>query len=118
MSLYVIFRPDGTASGPFTDVTGHEGVAVAVPHDFSWATYAADLEAMTVAPTQAPLWAALRAERDRILDDLTDRWLLDDFPGRNDPAIHAARLAYRQALRDLPETTLDPANPEWPEMPE
>lgn len=114
MSLYVIFRPDGTASGPFTDVTGHEGVAVAVPEDFSWATYAADLEAMTMAPTQAPLWAALRAERDARLAD-TDKIMLPDYPVSEEA--RAAWTAFRAALRDLPQTTLDPANPEWPEMP-
>ena len=30
---------------------------------------------------------------------------------------HAAWMAYRKALRDLPSTTEDPANPVWPEKP-
>lgn len=59
-------------------------------------------------------WFALRAERDRRL--LACDWT--DLP--NAPlseAQRAAWLAYRQALRDMPETTEDPAAPVWPTAP-
>jgi len=54
---------------------------------------------------------ALRAERDRLLAE-TDWWVLPDRTAS------AEQLAYRQALRDLPATTSEPANPVWPTKPE
>jgi len=33
------------------------------------------------------------------------------------PAMSDAESAYRQALRDLPANTADPANPVWPTKP-
>ena len=33
------------------------------------------------------------------------------------PVDHAAWAAYRQALRDLPDNTADPRNPQWPSPP-
>lgn len=57
----------------------------------------------------APL-AALRAERNRLLA-ATDWW------GVSDRTMSDAETAYRQALRDLPANTDDPANPSWPDLP-
>ena len=52
----------------------------------------------------------LRAERDRLLAE-TDWWVLPDRTATTE------QLAYRQALRDLPANTTDPANPVWPDKP-
>jgi len=51
----------------------------------------------------------LRLERDKRLLD-TDWW------GVSDRTITDAETTYRQALRDLPANTDDPANPSWPEL--
>ena len=63
------------------------------------------------AATDSVAMTALRAERDRLLTE-TDWWVLPDRTAS------AEQLAYRQALRDLPATTSDPANPVWPSKPE
>ena len=42
----------------------------------------------------------------------TDWWVLPDRTPTDE------QLAYRQALRDLPANTTDPANPVWPTKPE
>ena len=52
---------------------------------------------------------SLRRERDEKLDD-TDWWVMRG-------SITDAQTAYRQALRDLPANTADPANPTWPTKP-
>lgn len=59
----------------------------------------------------AEAWTALRAERDRLLT-ASDYTQLPDAP-----VDAAAWAAYRQALRDLPEVTADPAAPVWPDAP-
>ena len=71
----------------------------------------AAIDAEIVRLTAAEPWAALRAERDRLLA-ATDWWALPDSPTMSD-----AQTAYRQALRDLPANTDDPANPSWPSKP-
>ena len=58
----------------------------------------------------------LRQERDLLLQEsdrvvLPDRWEAMDTPAKD------AWTAYRQALRDLPATAADPANPDWPVPP-
>lgn len=66
------------------------------------------------------LWEQLRTERDRRLAE-TD-WVtlkaidasIDGF-GVQLPQVW---MDYRQALRDLPANTTDPANPVWPTKPE
>lgn len=52
----------------------------------------------------------LRGERNRRLAE-TDYFALSDVTMSDEMA------AYRQALRDLPANTADPANPVWPEKP-
>ena len=52
----------------------------------------------------------LRIKRDSLLAD-TDWWALSDV------TMTAEQTAYRQALRDLPANTSDPANPSWPTKP-
>ncbi|ADO42383.1 tail fiber assembly protein [Ketogulonicigenium vulgare] len=56
----------------------------------------------------------LRAERDRRLA-ASDRYVLPDYPQSDEARV--AWLAYRQALRDLPEATADPAQLVWPAGP-
>ena len=57
----------------------------------------------------------LRKERDDLLAK-TDKYALPDWPHAS---LEKQRewLEYRQALRDLPSTTDDPANPVWPTVP-
>jgi len=74
-------------------------------------------------PTEAELQAAydsavsvealktLRTERNALLSE-TDYLGLPDLGG-----FSAEMTAYRQALRDLPANTVDPANPVWPTKP-
>ena len=62
----------------------------------------------------AILWAALRVERDRMLA-ASDKYALPDFP--QPAAKRTAWLAYRKALRDLPDVTIDPLAPVWPQPP-
>ena len=75
-------------------------------------------------PTEAELQAAwdayqaeggtemikLRAKRNRLLTE-TDWWAASDRTMTDE------QTAYRQALRDLPANTTDPANPVWPTKP-
>ena len=57
----------------------------------------------------------LRKERDVLLVK-TDKYALPDWPHES---LEKQRewLDYRQALRDLPSNTEDPANPVWPTVP-
>ena len=55
--------------------------------------------------------AALRFKRNQLLAE-TDYLGLPDLGG-----FSAEMTAYRQALRDLPANTTDPANPVWPTKP-
>ena len=54
----------------------------------------------------------LRAKRNQLLTE-TDYLGLPDLGG-----FSAEMTAYRQALRDFPANTTDPANPVWPTKPE
>lgn len=56
----------------------------------------------------------LRAQRNAILTDC-DWTQLPDAPLTTEQ--RAAWATYRQALRDLPDNTEDPANPDWPVAP-
>ena len=57
----------------------------------------------------------LRTKRNTLLEQ-TDKYTLPDWPH---PTLEdrQAWLDYRQALRDLPANTEDPANPVWPTAP-
>lgn len=55
-------------------------------------------------------WQDLRETRDKLLAE-TDWWAMPDRTMTDEQA------AYRQALRDLPANTTDPANPIWPTKP-
>ena len=62
----------------------------------------------TVANEQG--FKSLRYKRDKLLA-ATDWW------ATSDRTMTAEQTAYRQALRDLPANTTDPANPVWPTKP-
>ena len=66
-------------------------------------------EAAWAAGANDRAFAELRKERDSLLHD-TDWWVLRG-------SITEAQASYRQALRDLPANTADPADPTWPEKP-
>lgn len=55
-------------------------------------------------------WSYLREKRSELLAE-TDWWAMSDR------TMTAEQTAYRQALRDLPANTTDPANPVWPVKP-
>jgi hypothetical protein len=85
----------GAVIGP-----GPEGMPIAVEPD---------------APTSGELLSALRSERDRRLA-ACDYTQLADCP--MDKAQRAAWKIYRQALRELPDTTTDLADIAWPIHPD
>ena len=53
---------------------------------------------------------ALRTRRNQLLAET-------DYLALSDQTMTAEMQAYRQALRDLPANTEDPANPVWPTKP-
>ena len=60
-------------------------------------------------------WIILRNQRDALLM-MSDRRMLWDSPLKDEQKQQWA--TYRQALRDLPQNTTDPANVTWPTKPE
>lgn len=59
----------------------------------------------------------IRARRNLLLRE-SDIYVLPDRWDSYTTAKKNAWKNYRQALRDLPETTVDPKNPVWPKKPE
>ena len=55
-------------------------------------------------------WTDLRTKRNRRLAET-------DYLALADHTLSADMTAYRQALRNLPANTTDPANPVWPTKP-
>ena len=55
-------------------------------------------------------WSDLRAKRTKLLAET-------DYLALSDATLSADMQTYRQALRDLPANTSDPANPTWPVKP-
>lgn len=55
-------------------------------------------------------WKELRRERNRLIAET-------DYLALSDNTMSDEMKAYRQALRDLPANTTDPANPVWPVKP-
>lgn len=66
-------------------------------------------------PTAEKLLERLRRERDQRLA-ASDYLMMPDYPASE--AERDAWAAYRQQLRDLPESITDPADIDWPELPE
>lgn len=67
-----------------------------------------DAAAIEVATENA--WSNLRAKRTKLLAE-------SDWMANSDVTMSDAWRTYRQALRDLPSNTTDPANPTWPTKP-
>jgi hypothetical protein len=63
----------------------------------------------------AKVMARLRRKRNVLLAE-SDWTQYNDSP--LDDEAKAEWVTYRQELRDLPDTTDDPADPSWPEVPE
>ena len=55
-------------------------------------------------------WNELRQQRNRLIAET-------DYLALSDSTLTTEMAAYRQALRDLPANTTDPANPVWPVKP-
>jgi DnaJ-domain-containing protein 1 len=55
-------------------------------------------------------WEELRRERNRLIAET-------DYLALSDATLSEDMRTYRQALRDLPDNTSDPANPTWPVKP-
>jgi hypothetical protein len=55
-------------------------------------------------------WLWFRQQRNQRLQET-------DYLALADSTLTDEMKAYRQALRDLPANTADPANPVWPEKP-
>ena len=56
------------------------------------------------------LWDQLRQRRNQLLTET-------DYLALADSTLTDEMRSYRQALRDLPANTVDPANPVWPVKP-
>jgi len=61
-------------------------------------------------PTAAELMEQLRQRRNQLLTET-------DYLALADSTLTDEMRSYRQALRDLPANTVDPANPVWPVKP-
>jgi hypothetical protein len=90
-------------------------VAVETADGISFPTaekFAADNPDITPAPYTPPAitWADIRSKRDGLLAE-TDWWAVSDR------AMSASEAAYRQALRDVPQTFASPADVVWPTKP-
>jgi hypothetical protein len=62
------------------------------------------------------LMVLLRGRRTMLLTK-TDKYVIPDWPHASVESANAW-VTYRQALRDLPSVTEDPANPVWPARPD
>lgn len=113
---WLVIEANGSLAAILSDHPGalepRRVVEAEVPPDYpelaDW-----DVASETFVRSTAKALAWLRAERDRRLS-ACDWTQLSDVPN----ATRIAWQPYRQALRDLPDTTTDPFAPEWPNPPE
>lgn len=113
---YVILDPDQQQAQLLDSTDGHDlagRTVLDVDDGFAWSVSAVDWSTLTIVPNTARALADLRARRDTLMF-ATDPTQLAD----KDETYRAAWQAYRQALKDLPETVEDPFNPEWPTPPD
>ena len=68
------------------------------------------LQAAYAAAVSAQALVDLRAKRNKLLAET-------DYLALSDVTLSTEMAEYRQALRDLPANTSDPANPTWPVKP-
>ena len=71
---------------------------------------------------EAEAWRAERSlSNEEVLRDLREernrRLAETDYLALSDATLSEDMRTYRQALRDLPDNTSDPANPTWPVKP-
>jgi hypothetical protein len=71
----------------------------------------AEIQAETARLEAEQPWKELRQQRNRLIAET-------DYLALSDSTLSAEMATYRQALRDLPANTTDPANPVWPTKPE
>ena len=89
-----------------------------VIRDDSLEWFSPDITQPTEAEIQAEIarleaeqpWKELRQKRNRLIAET-------DYLALSDSTLTTEMSAYRQALRDLPANTTDPANPVWPVKP-
>lgn len=72
------------------------------------------VESATIEILEEENWEYLRNIRNRFLSE-TD-WVSSKYYDLGQP-VPTEWVSYRQALRDLPANTEDPANPTWPTKP-
>ena len=101
-----IENQDDLAAVQIAQSIDEDGNAVYAAPTFTWAEFVAEKAVQQTAYD----WEVLRAERDKRIAE-TDWW------ASSDRTMTAEQTAYRQALRDLPANTADPANPIWPTKP-
>ena len=70
----------------------------------------AEIDAEVIRLTAEQPWAELRQRRNQLLTET-------DYLALADSTLTDEMRSYRQALRDLPANTVDPANPVWPVKP-
>ena len=88
-----------------------EGGVVAYDADGNTVTLdAGAVAAETITVVNARDLAALRLKRNQLLTET-------DYLALSDATLSEDMRTYRQALRDLPANTSDPANPTWPVKP-
>lgn len=73
------------------------------------------IDAAAVEVSTENSWSDLRTRRNQLIAETDWVITMHKEKGTNIPA---AWKTYRQALRDLPANTEDPANPVWPTKPE
>lgn len=113
---WLVLEADGSLAAILSDHPGEFEARRVVEADVPDAyPEIADWNAATESfiPSPAKAMAQLRAQRDERLR-ACDWTQLPDVP---EPT-RLAWLTYRQALRDLPDTTIDPFAPIWPTPPE
>lgn len=119
MSIVAKFIPGLSWLPGSADPTPGEGqVAVPIPETLSWTcvnTVSQDKDGNWIFSEnlefKQQLWRDLRQSRNERLAESDWTQLADVSVNRQD------WLVYRQVLRDLPSTTIDPARPSWPEKP-
>lgn len=94
------------------DASFHGWAVVEAPADYDPDGPSHIVAGGAVVPNTPLALRRLRDERNRRLIDC-DWTQLPDAPD----AAREAWAVYRQSLRDLPATTIDPFNPQWPEPP-
>jgi len=89
------------------EVNGITGVVTRIPLT---AEEIAEREAYVRDVLPVEQMAALRRQRNQLLTET-------DYLALADSTLTDEMRTYRQALRDLPANTVDPANPVWPTKP-